>query len=215
MSSLVVPRKGARAHTSLAIPTAVTLLVQANPNRKSITFQNQGSDTVFLGASTVTSGGATRGYALFAGASFTDNASGQRTRSVDQAGFTINYVYDALGRLSQLLDGASNTIVGYTFDDIGRLQKKVNGNGTSTLATTPYTSIGGVPICAGTKYYGEQVGGGLGCTAFFIAPDMVATANHCLTHWGWTWDAWRTVLDFSLVSGGPAALPVSGTLLHR
>ncbi|MHB1787778.1 MAG: RHS repeat-associated core domain-containing protein [Acidimicrobiales bacterium] len=64
---------------------------------------------------------------------FTYNAqTGQRTRSVDQSGYTINYQYDTLGRLSELTDGAGNLIVKYTYNNLGYLETKLNGNGTST-----------------------------------------------------------------------------------
>jgi RHS repeat-associated protein len=64
---------------------------------------------------------------------FTYNpATGQRTQSVDQDGFTVNYSYDSLGRLSELTDGSGNLIVQYKYDNLGRLQQKLNGNGTST-----------------------------------------------------------------------------------
>ncbi len=64
---------------------------------------------------------------------FTYNpTTGQRTQSVDQDGFTINYKYDPLGRLYQLLDGSNNLIVQYTYNNLGQLQKKLNGNGTYT-----------------------------------------------------------------------------------
>jgi hypothetical protein len=72
-----------------------------------------------------------------------------------------------------------------------------NGYGTSRITTTPYTSNAGQPLCTDTKFYNQPVGNGLGCTAFFIAPDMVATANHCLSHWGWSWNNWRIVLDWA------------------
>ena len=63
---------------------------------------------------------------------FTYNAAGQRTSMVDQTGFTTNYTYDSVGRLSMLTDGNGNVIVTYTYDADGRLSEKVNGNGTYT-----------------------------------------------------------------------------------
>jgi RHS repeat-associated protein/uncharacterized repeat protein (TIGR01451 family) len=56
----------------------------------------------------------------------------QRTQSVDQDGFTVNYSYDTLGRLSELKDGSGNRIVQYTYNDLGQLAGKLNGNGTSS-----------------------------------------------------------------------------------
>ena len=66
---------------------------------------------------------------------FTYNIVGQRTQSVDQTGFTVNYTYDALGRLSELTDGSGNLIVRYTYDAAGKIIQKDNGNGTRTTYT--------------------------------------------------------------------------------
>jgi RHS repeat-associated protein len=66
---------------------------------------------------------------------FTYNAAGQRTQSVDQSSYKINYAYDTLGRLSELTDGSGNRIVQYTYNNLGQLVKKVNGNGTYTTYT--------------------------------------------------------------------------------
>ena len=65
---------------------------------------------------------------------------GQRTKSVDQDGFTVNYTYDALGRLSKLTDGSGNLIVQYTYNNLGQLAEKLNGNGTYT--TYAYDAAG-------------------------------------------------------------------------
>ncbi|MBY0524350.1 MAG: pre-peptidase C-terminal domain-containing protein [Gemmataceae bacterium] len=65
-----------------------------------------------------------------------DPTSQRRTQSVDQDGFTIQYLYDSLGRLSELRDltggGAGTLVVHYTYDLAGRLVQKDNGNGTYT-----------------------------------------------------------------------------------
>ncbi len=74
--------------------------------------------------------------------SFTYNAAGQRTSMVDQTGFTVNYAYDPVGRLSGLTDGSGNPIVTYTYDPDGRLSLKTNGNGTYT--TYQYDADGNV-----------------------------------------------------------------------
>jgi RHS repeat-associated protein len=66
---------------------------------------------------------------------FTYNVVGQRTESVDQTGFTVNYSYDALGRLAKLTEGSGNLIVQYTYDAAGNLIQKDNGNGTRTEYT--------------------------------------------------------------------------------
>jgi len=84
---------------------------------------------------------------------FSYNNIGQRTHSVDQTGFTVDYSYDALGRLSELTDGSGNRIVLYTYDNAGSLIQKDMGNGTRTVYTydadgnvlsiTNYASVGG------------------------------------------------------------------------
>jgi RHS repeat-associated protein len=63
------------------------------------------------------------------------NVVGQRTQSVDQTGFTVNYSYDPVGRLSKLTDGSGNLIVQYTYDSAGNLIQKDVGNGTRTVYT--------------------------------------------------------------------------------
>ena len=68
-------------------------------------------------------------------AEFSYNVVGQRTQSVDQTGFTVNYIYDALGRLSELTDANGNLIVLYSYDAAGNLIQKDNGNGTFTIYT--------------------------------------------------------------------------------
>jgi YD repeat-containing protein len=59
---------------------------------------------------------------------------------VDQSGFTVNYTYDAVGRLAALRDGSNTLIVQYTYDVVGRLARKDNGNGTYT--TYAYDAAG-------------------------------------------------------------------------
>ena len=66
---------------------------------------------------------------------FQYNAVGQRTQSVDQTGYTVNYTYDAVGRLWKLTDGGGNPIVQYAYDPAGNLSQKTNGNGTYTAYT--------------------------------------------------------------------------------
>jgi len=63
------------------------------------------------------------------------NSGGQRTSMIDSTGFTVNYAYDSVGRLSQLTDGGGAKIVGYTYSPIGRLARKDMGNGTYTTYT--------------------------------------------------------------------------------
>lgn len=75
MLNLITPRKGTRVHSIVTTTTTPQRIAVARSQRRTITLQNQGSATVYIGDQTVTASGSTRGYALFAGASFTDNAS--------------------------------------------------------------------------------------------------------------------------------------------
>ena len=73
---------------------------------------------------------------------FMYDAAGHRAKMIDHLGFTVNYAYDAVGRLSALTDGSNAPIVSYVYDAVGRLARKVNGNGTYT--TFAYDSGGRV-----------------------------------------------------------------------
>jgi YD repeat-containing protein len=84
---------------------------------------------------------------------FSYNVVGQRTQSVDQTGFTVNYSYDALGRLSELDDGGGNLIVHYTYDAAGNLVQKDMGNGTRTA----YTYDGDGNVLTITNYAPDHV----------------------------------------------------------
>ena len=57
---------------------------------------------------------------------------GNVTQIVDQTGFTENYNYDAVGRLSEVTDGSGNLIESYAYDPAGNLSSETKGNGTST-----------------------------------------------------------------------------------
>ena len=57
---------------------------------------------------------------------------GNITQMVDQTGFTTNYEYDAVGRLSELTDGSGNLIESYSYDPAGNVISETKGNGTST-----------------------------------------------------------------------------------
>ncbi|NUQ65836.1 MAG: hypothetical protein HUU20_25520, partial [Pirellulales bacterium] len=63
---------------------------------------------------------------------FEYNLGGKRSKSVDQSGFAINYLYDALGRLQKLTEGSDMLIVEYTYNAAGQLIRKDLGNGTRT-----------------------------------------------------------------------------------
>jgi RHS repeat-associated protein len=61
------------------------------------------------------------------------DAQGRRSQTVDQTGFTINYGYDAAGRLATIKDGSGALIASYAYDAAGRLVEKDLGNGTYTV----------------------------------------------------------------------------------
>ena len=67
---------------------------------------------------------------------------GNVTQIVDQTGFTTNYLYDAVGRLSELTDASGNLIESYTYDPAGNIVSEAKGNGTST--TYQYNADGDV-----------------------------------------------------------------------
>jgi hypothetical protein len=84
--ALVSPKLGTRRQAVVTVTTTAVQLAAANPNRKSVIFQNQGSTTAFIGPATVTASGATQGFALAGGASFTDNASGEPWYAIAASG---------------------------------------------------------------------------------------------------------------------------------
>lgn len=76
MFTIGVNQKGHRTTTNVTVQSSgATQLLSAAPHRKSAMLQNQGSVTVFIGGGDVAISGPSRGYALFAGASFTDDAT--------------------------------------------------------------------------------------------------------------------------------------------
>jgi RHS repeat-associated protein len=67
---------------------------------------------------------------------------GNITQIIDQTGFTVNYGYDPVGRLSNLTDTNGNLIESYAYDPNGNLASETKGNGTST--TYNYNADGDV-----------------------------------------------------------------------
>ena len=57
---------------------------------------------------------------------------GNITQIADQTGFTMNYEYDAVGRLSEVTDGSDDLIESYSYDPAGDVISESKGNGTST-----------------------------------------------------------------------------------
>jgi subtilisin-like proprotein convertase family protein len=54
-----------------------------------------------------------------------------------------------------------------------------NGNGTYTLAASPWITQGGSNICASEPYRGQAQAGF--CSGFLVGPDIITTAGHCVS----------------------------------
>ncbi|MGB0384669.1 MAG: RHS repeat domain-containing protein [Ardenticatenaceae bacterium] len=67
--------------------------------------------------------------------SYTYNNAGRRTQMVSDDGYTLNYHYDAAGRLERLTDGSGTEMVRYQYDQNGRLASETKGNETTTTYT--------------------------------------------------------------------------------
>ena len=117
---------------------------------------------------------------------------GNITQIVDQTGFTTNYVYDTVGRLSELTDANDDLIESYAYDPAGNIVSETKGNGTSTTyrynrdgAVTEITSLapGGAINSQMTYTYGAvgQVAtmttGGVTTTYGYDADGELASAS--------------------------------------
>ncbi|MGB2822367.1 MAG: RHS repeat-associated core domain-containing protein, partial [Phycisphaerae bacterium] len=71
---------------------------------------------------------------------FTYDTAGRRDSSTDELGHTVNYHYDAVGRLERLTDGSDAEIVLYARNAAGRLERAELGNGVYT--TYEYDAAG-------------------------------------------------------------------------
>jgi hypothetical protein len=89
---LIVVRKGHRTHTNISAGATATQAVPDNVNRKSVSFQNQGTGPVFVGPSGVTISGANVGFQIPAGATFTDNASAEAWFIVASAATPVHVI---------------------------------------------------------------------------------------------------------------------------
>jgi len=133
---------------------------------------------------------------------FTYNAGGHRIRSIDQTGFTVNYAYDAVGRLSELTDGSGALIVIYTYDAAGRLASKYMGNGTYTIYT--YDADGNVLDLV------NHAAGGLVNSSFVYTYDAmgrVITETGLDGQWTYSYDAIGELTHAVFVSNNPAVVP--------
>ncbi len=74
---------------------------------------------------------------------YTFDAAGRRVHLADNSGSNVHYLYDSVGRLTELRDASSqveNRIVLYSYDAAGRLAREDKGNGTFTVYS--YDAIG-------------------------------------------------------------------------
>ncbi|MEQ8769178.1 MAG: proprotein convertase P-domain-containing protein [Phycisphaerales bacterium] len=81
------------------------------------------------------------------------------------------YEYDVLDpTLRQMAEAAAVVVSASSVFD--------NGDGTYTLATSPWTSAGGGTLCPEEPFRGQpQVGF---CSSFLVGPDIITTAGHCV-----------------------------------
>jgi RHS repeat-associated protein len=63
---------------------------------------------------------------------FRYDTAGRRVQRVDQDGYTLNYTYDAGGRLDTMTDASDSVVVDYDYDAAGRIDLKTLGNGVYT-----------------------------------------------------------------------------------
>jgi hypothetical protein len=90
--ALTAPYLGSRRLTVVAVGTTAVRIASAHANRKGpIQIQNQGTTTVYLGPSTVAAAGASVGYSLAAGGTYTDVPSGDELWGITASG-TCNVV---------------------------------------------------------------------------------------------------------------------------
>jgi len=54
-----------------------------------------------------------------------------------------------------------------------------NGNGTYSLAATPWVTQGGSSVCTNEPYRGQAQAGF--CSGFLVGPDLITTAGHCVS----------------------------------
>ncbi len=80
------------------------------------------------------------GYAGGHTLDFTYDIAGSRTQSAGDGGFGLNYVYDTVGRLSEVRSAAGDLFVEYERNAAGSLTRETRGNGVYT--TYEYDSTG-------------------------------------------------------------------------
>jgi hypothetical protein len=95
--ALTAPQLGSRRLTVVAVGTTAVKIAVAHPNRKGpILVQNQGTTTIYLGPSTVAAAGASVGYSLAAGATYTDVPSGDELWGITASGTCTVLLVEAI-----------------------------------------------------------------------------------------------------------------------
>jgi RHS repeat-associated protein len=135
---------------------------------------------------------------------FTYDAGGRRIKSVDQDGFTVNYLYDAAGRLAGLTDGTNASIVSYVYDAAGRLIEKDLGNGTYT--TYQYDLAGEILHLIN---YGPKPTSTVNSRFDYTYDTLgrVATMTTLDGQWTYTYDPIGQLTRAVFVSNNPAVTP--------
>jgi hypothetical protein len=87
-----------------------------------------------------------------------------------------------------------------------------NGDGTVDLLTTPFTTHRGRSICDNEPFRGQPLGGF--CSGVLVAPDIVATAGHCVRTEASLAGA-RFVFGFRMVDANEAVLTVTTDDVYR
>jgi hypothetical protein len=84
-----------------------------------------------------------------------------------------------------------------------------NGNGTSTLQTQNFGTF--MNLCAGERFRNQPVGAF--CSGFLVAPDIIATAGHCVN--ANTVTDVRFVFGFRMLNATAAQTIISNTEIYR
>ena len=134
---------------------------------------------------------------------FQYNAAGQRKQSVDQTGFTVNYYYDAVGRLWYLTDAAGNLIGQYTYYSDGNLKQTDNGNGTRAV----YTYDDDDDVLTITNFAPDHQTVNSFDNYTYDAVGDVLTDTSQLGVWTYGYDADGQLTSAVFVSNNPATVP--------
>jgi YD repeat-containing protein len=130
------------------------------------------------------------------------DASGRRSQMADQTGFTVNYIYDSVGRLAKLTDAAGALIDQYTYYDDGRLKHEDKGNGT-------YTSYEYDPAGELLHLVNHAPDGSVNSRFDYTYDDLGnrKTMTTLDGQWTYTYDAIGELTHAVFASNNPAAIP--------